>query len=211
MSTIVIVSSSKPIAFQMQTRIAKLIGFLNRFVIITNEKDLRDYLGLHKIDILFIESNCRYQITAHFVAKIAEKYPKIHIAVFSYEHFTPGQSAAFLTMGAGSFINLRDIDETIQKSLGIILGGNTYIPKEIEIAELKFFLDSPLKAKFTFQELNAFRLYAPGNSINQTAEKMNIKRGTSKNYKEKINKKLGIHNRSEYLVHALRIGIIGFD
>ena len=63
--------------------------------------------------------------------------------------------------------------------------------------------------KLTQRERDVLRLVAQGYSAPEIGEKLFISPKTVDTYKQRINEKLGISHRSEYVDFALKVGILG--
>ncbi|GHU39102.1 hypothetical protein FACS1894190_02350 [Spirochaetia bacterium] len=207
---IVVASTDKPVASKVLEFIKK-IDISERVAIITDIEALHLYLKTNKPELLLLESNFWYEVTPRLVACIAAKHRSMHIAVFNYESLTQSEIVCFLQMGATSFLNLREENSVIIKSLQVILSGSPSIPPDIEQADIQYRLNVPDNVAFPPKEHDAFRFLALGNSAAVTAEKMGIIRETVCNYRQSIYHKLGIHSQDEILVHAIRLGIVGLD
>lgn len=63
--------------------------------------------------------------------------------------------------------------------------------------------------RLTEREREVLRLFASGFTAPEIGEKLSISPKTVDTYKQRINDKLDLSHRSEYVTFALRLGIIG--
>jgi DNA-binding NarL/FixJ family response regulator len=131
------------------------------------------------------------------------------IAVFSYERLTPGRAAAFINLGAASYVDLRiDNEEEIREAFRLIMRDRYYLPRWIEATAERYELESPEYRRLNKGEIPVLRLSAMGNSIEDTALKLDIEEGTVRNHISNIHKKFSIHSHTELVGLSLRIGIV---
>jgi DNA-binding NarL/FixJ family response regulator len=209
--TVGIVSTSNPIAIRVKNYI-KRINAMEQVEIITDLNNLTSYLKYNKPNMIIVESNCWHEITPHIILNIAEKHPRLNIAIFSFEEFTPSQAACYTRMGAGSFIDFRYYDDDdILNAIRVVLSGKTFVPDWIKNAKLQYDSNNTEKARLLPKEMDVFRLLALGNSVETIAFKMNIREAVVRNYRQSIHNKLGIHSQTQILAQAIRLGVVGLD
>jgi DNA-binding NarL/FixJ family response regulator len=159
--------------------------------------------------LVFLESNCWYEVTPYMIAQYANRFPQMSIAVFSYERLAPSRIVSFITLGAESYIDLRtDNDREIEEAFSLIIHGKLYLPCRIEAVLDKYGLESPDYCRLNKGEIPVMRLLALGNSIEDIAVKLEIEAGTVRNHISSIHKKFNIHSHTELVGLSLRIGIV---
>jgi DNA-binding NarL/FixJ family response regulator len=159
--------------------------------------------------LVFLESNCWYEATPYMIAQYANRFPYMSIAVFGYERLTPGRAAAFINLGAASYVDLRiDDNEEIREAFRLIMRDRPYLPRWMEEAIAGYELESPEYCRLNKGEIPVLRLSAMGNSIEDIALKLGIEAGTVRNHISSIHKKFSIHSHTELVGLALRIGIV---
>jgi DNA-binding NarL/FixJ family response regulator len=159
--------------------------------------------------LAFLESNCWYEATPYMIAQYAEKFPQMSIAVFGYERLTLPRIVSFISLGAGSYIDLRmDNEQEIAKAFSLIVKNKLYLPCHIEAVLDKYGLESPEYCRLNKGEIPVLRLSAMGNSIEDIALKLEIEAGTVRNHISSIHKKFSIHSHAELVGLSLRIGIV---
>jgi DNA-binding NarL/FixJ family response regulator len=159
--------------------------------------------------LALLESNCWYEATPYMIAHYANKFPNMGIAVFSYERLTPGRAAAFINLGAASYVDLRiDNEEELTEAFRLIMRDRYYLPRWLEATITRYELESAEYSRLSKGEIPVLRLSALGNSIEDIALKLEIEAGTVRNHISNIHKKFSIHSHAELVGLSLRIGIV---
>jgi DNA-binding NarL/FixJ family response regulator len=163
----------------------------------------------HRPRLVFLESNYWYEMTPYMIAQYAGRFPRMSIAVFSYERLAPGRAAGFINLGAASYVDLRaDNEEEIREAFRLIMRDRHYLPGWLEAAAAGYELESAEYSRLNKGEIPVLRLSALGNSIEDIALKLDIEAGTVRNYISNIHKKFSIHSHTELVGLSLRIGIV---
>jgi hypothetical protein len=98
-------------------------------------KDFRIKVEVYHPYLVFIETNCWYELTAWKLAQYRAKYRQMEICVFTYDRLLPTQAAGLMRGGAGSFLDLRDEDEVTRAGIKRIIRGDVYMPEWVSAAE----------------------------------------------------------------------------
>jgi DNA-binding NarL/FixJ family response regulator len=159
--------------------------------------------------LALLESNCWYEATPYMIAHYADKFPQMSIGVFSYERLTPGRAAAFINLGAASYVDLRiDDEEELTEAFRLIMRDKYYLPRWLETTAAGYELENAEYCRLTNGEIPVLRLSALGNSIADIALKLEIEAGTVRNHISNIHKKFSIHSHAELVGVSLRLGIV---
>jgi DNA-binding NarL/FixJ family response regulator len=206
--TVVISSSSQRICKEVQ-------GFVrntrsgDKICLAASNGEFKKMVLRHHPRLVFVESNCWYEATPYMIAQYADRFPRMSIAVFSYERLTPGRTAAFINSGAASYVDLRiDNEEEIREAFRLIMRDRYYLPRWIEATTERYGLESPEYRRLNKGEVPVLRLSAMGNSIEDIAVKLEIEAGTVRNHISNIHKKFSIHSHAELVGLSIRIGIV---
>jgi DNA-binding NarL/FixJ family response regulator len=147
--------------------------------------------------LVFIETNCWYELTAWKLAQYRAKYRRMEICVFTYDRLLPAQAAGLMRGGADSFLDLRDDDEVTRAGIARIVRGDVYMPEWVS------------EAGENEQE-------GPGEHPGLTrrdeiAHKMGVSYGMAKNYLSALRRKLGVKRTGMLSILAIRAGLVGYD
>jgi DNA-binding NarL/FixJ family response regulator len=163
----------------------------------------------HHPRLALLESNCWYEATPYMIAFYASRFPHMSIAVFGYERLTPGRAAAFINLGAASYVDLRITNEDeIAEAFRLIIRDRRYLPRWMDAAIGGYELESSEYCRLSKAEIRVLRFSALGDSIEDVAVKLEIEAGTVRNHISNIHKKLSIHSHTELVGFSLRLGII---
>jgi DNA-binding NarL/FixJ family response regulator len=206
--TVVISSSSQRICKEVQ-------GFVrdtrsgDKICLAASNGEFKNMVARYHPRLVFVESNCWYEATPYMIAQYADRFPRMNIAVFSYERLTPGRAAAFINSGAASYVDLRiDNEDEIREAFRLIMRDRYYLPRWIEATAERYELESPEYRRLNKGEIPVLRLSAMGNGIEDIALKLEIEAGTVRNHISSIHKKFSIHSHTELVGLSIRIGIV---
>jgi hypothetical protein len=118
-NTIVIYSSSQKIACEVERLVREAQnreGGSGKVFCVHGGEDFRVKVEVYHPHLVFVETNCWYELTAWKLASYRVKYRRMSICVFTYGRLLPVQAAGLMRNGADSFLDLRDDD-------GITRGG----------------------------------------------------------------------------------------
>ena len=207
-NTVIISSSSQRVCKEVQ-------GFVrntqsgDKICLAGSNKEFKTMVARYHPRLVFLENNCWYEMTHYMIAQYAHRFPHMGIAVFGYERLTPGRAAGFINLGAARYVDLRiDNEDEIREAFRLIMRDRYYLPRWMEVTADKYELENSEYCRLTKGEIPVLRLSALGNSIEDTALKLEIEAGTVRNHISSIHKKFSIHSHSELVGLALRIGIV---
>jgi DNA-binding NarL/FixJ family response regulator len=163
----------------------------------------------HHPRLVLLESNCWYEATPYMIALYADRFPHMSIAVFGYERLTPGKAAAFINLGAASYVDLRIANEDeIAEAFRLIMRDRRDLPRWLKETIGGYELESSEYCRLSKAEIRVLRFSALGDSIEDVAVKLEIEAGTVRNHISNIHKKLSIHSHTELVGFSLRLGIV---
>jgi DNA-binding NarL/FixJ family response regulator len=161
--------------------------------------------------LVFIETNCWYELTAWKLAQYRAKYRQMEICVFTYDRLLPAQAAGLMRGGAGSFLDLRDEDEVTRAGIERIIRGDVYMPEWVSEAEENEQEGPGEHPDLTRREREAFRLVGLGNGDDEIACKMSVTYGVVKNYLSSLRRKLGVKRTNILQILAVKAGLVRFN
>ncbi len=115
---------------------------------------------------------------------------------------------AALRSGARAVVFKRFAIETLMTAIHTVMEGHVWLPPDLQtvIAEQ---LRHPTPVMLTLREREVVRHVALGLRNAEVAEKLSISEGTVKTHLNNIFQKLGLRDRAELVLYAVRVGIIG--
>ena len=114
---------------------------------------------------------------------------------------------AALKAGARAIVQKRFAPEQLLEAIGTVAHGELWIPPEMQ-CELVQDWSSPLTKNLSPRERQIIRYVATGMRNAEVAERLQIDVATVKSHLNRIFHKLGIRDRVELVLHALRIGLV---
>ena len=114
---------------------------------------------------------------------------------------------AALKAGARAIVQKRFAPEQLLEAIGTVAHGELWIPPEMQ-CELVQDWSSPLTQNLSPRERQIIRYVATGMRNAEVAERLQIDVATVKSHLNRIFHKLGIRDRVELVLHALRIGLV---
>jgi DNA-binding NarL/FixJ family response regulator len=213
-NAIVIYSSSQKISheverFIMETRDRE--GKPGKVFRVHGGEDFRVKVEVYHPYLVFIETNCWYELTAWKLAQYRVKYRQMEICVFTYDRLLPAQAAGLMRSGAGSFLDLRDEDEVTRAGIARIVRGDIYMPEWVREGEKDEQEGPGEHPDLTRREREAFRLVGLGNGDDEIARKMGVTYGVAKNHVSSLRRKLGVKRTDMLQILAIKAGLVRFD
>jgi DNA-binding CsgD family transcriptional regulator len=212
-NTIVIYSSSQKIShevecFIMETRDRE--GKPGKVFRVHDDKDFRIKVEVYHPYLVFVETNCWYELTAWKLAQYRVKCRQMAICVFAYERLLRAQAAGLMRSGADSFLDLRDEDEVTRAGIARIIRGDVYMPEWVNEAaeDGEGPEDNP---GLTRKEQEVLRLVGMGNGDQEIARKTGISYGSAKNKLSALRRKLGVNRTGALQVLAIKMGLVRFE
>lgn len=148
--------------------------------------------------------------------KLRERFPKIQILVLTTYADDEWLFDAIRSGAAGYLLKDRPRTELIVAIKGTI-AGNSYIDPAVARKVLTNVAQSPLppsqppKVALTAREAEILELLALGLSNTEIAQRLFLSEGTVRNYLSALFAKLGVSDRTQAVVAALRDGLVNFN
>ncbi|MDR2758653.1 MAG: hypothetical protein LBB78_04680 [Spirochaetaceae bacterium] len=101
-STIVIYSSSQKISHEVECFVQEAQnreGGAGKVFRVHDEEDFRIKVEVYRPYLVFVESNCWYELTSYRLAHYRVKYRRMMICVFTYDRLMPAQAAGLMGNG----------------------------------------------------------------------------------------------------------------
>jgi two-component system NarL family response regulator len=115
---------------------------------------------------------------------------------------------AALRAGARGIVFKRFAIETLMTAIHTVMEGHVWLPPALQ-TEITAQLREPISAPLTRREREIVRHVALGLRNAEVAEKLSISEGTIKTHLNNIFQKLGLRDRVELVLYAVRVVIIG--
>jgi DNA-binding NarL/FixJ family response regulator len=117
---------------------------------------------------------------------------------------------AALRAGARGLVFKRFAIETLMTAIHTVMEGHVWLPPALQ-AEMTARLREPTDVTLTRREREIVRHVALGSRNTEVAEKLQVTEGTVKTHLNNIFQKLGLRDRVELTLYAVRTGIIGVN
>ena len=114
---------------------------------------------------------------------------------------------AALRAGARGVVFKRFAIETLMVAMRTVLDGHVWAPPELQ-AEMATRLREPAAVALTRREREIVRQVALGLRNAEVAAKLNVSEGTVKTHLNNIFQKLGVRDRVQLALYAVRIGLV---
>jgi DNA-binding NarL/FixJ family response regulator len=114
---------------------------------------------------------------------------------------------AALKAGASAIVQKRFAPEQLLEAIYMVAEGKVWMPPEIQ-RELVQEWSAPLSHNLSERERQIIRYVATGMRNAEVAERLQIDVATVKSHLNRIFHKLGIRDRVELVLHALRLGLV---
>jgi DNA-binding NarL/FixJ family response regulator len=206
---IIIVTKSKKIAGMIKEYVREWDNAPVCFALC--QEELEDRLEKAKPKLVLLESNCWFNATPYMVAWYLPRFPKLNVAVFSFERLSAREAARFIRCGADSFIDMRSADDGVCSAFARILSGAPSVPDGVAAEVDKADYGRERKADFTLREMQVMALSANGKNERDIASILNLNVYTIKNFKRHIYEKSAVCNIAELTHFALYMGFISFE
>jgi DNA-binding NarL/FixJ family response regulator len=212
-NTIVIYSSSQKISREVEcfaTEARNRNGGPEKIFRVCTGEDFKAKVEVYHPYLVFIETNCWYELTAYKLSQYRTKYRRMAICVFTYDRLLPAQAAGLMRSGADSFLDLRGDDGATRAGIDRIVRGDVYIPEWVSEAGKDE--DEALEENrgLTPKEREVFRLVGMGNGDQEIARKIGVTYGVAKNHLSSIRRKLGVKRTDAIRTLAIRAGLVRF-
>lgn len=120
----------------------------------------------------------------------------------------PEDAIVAVRAGASGLVFKRFAIETLTKAIHAVMDGHVWFPPEIQ-AELTARLREPAPTALTPREREIVRCVALGLRNAEVADRLGITEVTVKSHLNNVFQKLGLRDRVQLTLHAIRAGIVG--
>lgn len=148
--------------------------------------------------------------TADIVARLQDQLPNVGIVMFTRSS-DPGDVYASLRAGARGYIGKNQPMDMLAEAIHTVHAGNAWIQPETIVTVLEFIRTGNLpmvsRTEMSDRELEVLRLMAAGLENAEIAEQLGLSSKTVKNHVSNILTKIGVTNRVQAAVFAVRTGI----
>jgi len=169
------------------------------------------------LDLLLLDTSMPGMEDIRALRPIAEKLPCVPIVVTSRTD-SRAQVIAAISSGARAFIPVSATPFVLQHALPLIMSGEFYIPASALRAENQHALPAtdallsrttrPAKNDLTLRQREVAAMLAAGKSNKEIARELKVFEGTVKLHVKGILRKLGVRNRTEAVLAAIRAGYL---
>ena len=115
-------------------------------------------------------------------------------------------AVAALRMGASAFVQKRYAIETLMEAIRFAAQGLVWIPPALR-AEIAAQFGSPASSRLSNRETEVLRCVAAGLRNAEVAQRLSIGESTVKTHLNNIFQKVGVRDRVELALYALRVGL----
>ena len=154
-------------------------------------------------DILLLD----LQMERSSLAEIETLAKTISVIVVTASEFV-GDALAAIRFGARAVVLKRFAVETLVDAIGSVANGDVWLPPGVQ-AELAGRLRDPSSSPLSPREVEVVRLVGLGLRNAEVAKRLFISEETVKSHLNNIFNKLGIQDRVELTVYAIRTGLVG--
>jgi DNA-binding NarL/FixJ family response regulator len=157
-----------------------------------SEDDLNSAIDINRPYLVLIDSCAWQYATAYMIDVMNRKFPKMLIAVFSFEAITLKEAVDLVERGARGMVNLRFDEYAMDRGIKTLVDGRGYIPPEVEKARDIYAVVYDFEPKLTPREEQVYRLLLEAKGAAEIAEKLHIAFWTAKNHRQNIYRKCGV-------------------
>ncbi len=188
-----------------------LLTDLNDDIDFTDAGTCEEALGVlnnAEIDLALLDLNMPGTDGINALQKIREAHPGVQIAVLSGME-DPDLIRDAIDQGASGFVPKASSSEVLVAALKLILAGGVYLPQAALNAapDRAAVEDSPRTDLLSERQTDVLLKAIQGKPNKVIAREMNIAEGTVKTHLSAAFKALGVHNRTEAVFAAAKLGL----
>jgi DNA-binding NarL/FixJ family response regulator len=146
--------------------------------------------------------------------ELAQKLPESRVLILTM-HAEDEQLVPLLEAGASGYLIKSSADRELLDAVRAVARGDVYVrPSAARVLAKELTKKDPHEqdreryGRLTVRERDVLRLTAEGYTAPEIGERLFISPKTVDTYKQRINEKLGLSHRSEYVQFALRLGLL---
>jgi DNA-binding NarL/FixJ family response regulator len=180
--------------------------------ILAPEDSLQSVVARHRPALLIADYNLDGYINKEQIAEVQRQSPATNVLILSADD-DRSEILEVLRLGVKGYITKDCGVQEIINAVKTVGGGGKYFSQKI----LNILLESSItpepevkKGKTTLseRELELLRLLAKGYSTHRAAETLNLSPHTIHSHRKNIIKKLNIKSPTQYVLHAIDLGLI---
>lgn len=180
--------------------------------IVAPEDSLQSVVAHHRPALLIADYNLQGYINKEHIAEVQRQSPTTNVLILSADD-DRSEILEVLRLGVKGYITKDCGIQEIISAVKTVGGGGKYFSQKI----LNILLESSItpepevkKGKTTLseRELELLRLLAKGYSTHRAAETLNLSPHTIHSHRKNIIKKLNIKSPTQYVLHAIDLGLI---
>lgn len=175
-----------------------------------NGSSLLERLREGDIDLLLLDMTMPGISGEGLIVQIREHYPELPILILSM-HNEPKIARLALRGGASGYITKDQDPEMLFDAIRRVAAGNRFIdPSLSERMALEFsgVAERSSHEDLTAREIQIFRLFAKGVSVNQIAEQLFISNKTVSTHKSRLMEKMALTSNAELVRYAIAHGLV---
>jgi DNA-binding NarL/FixJ family response regulator len=146
--------------------------------------------------------------------EIVQKLPESRVLILTM-HAEEAHLVPLLEAGAAGYLIKSSADRELLDAVRAVARGDVYVrPSAARVLAKELTKKDPYEqdrekyGRLTVRERDVLRLTAEGYTAPEIGERLFISPKTVDTYKQRINEKLGLSHRSEYVQFALRLGLL---
>jgi two-component system response regulator NreC len=160
-----------------------------------------------KPDILIMDISMPGLSGSQATERLHYSCPQVKILVLS-AHGDDAHIRQLLCLGAKGYVLKTSASQELANAIRSVHEGNVYIDSNINISpkELEFIISNKTNSELSERDLDIIKLVVRGYTNMEIAQRMYLSVKTIESYKTRINNKLGLKSRAEWVEYALKRG-----
>src|SRR3954462_7705365 len=172
---------------------------------VENGQEAIDAFRTHRPDIVVMDLRMPGISGIETITALREQFGNVRVLVFS--NFAKGEEVySALKAGASGFVVKEMAVERLLQAIRAVYAGERFVPPEISVR-----IGERLLAQLSPREMEVLKLVAKGFSNKEIASELQVVEGTIKIHVTNLLAKLGVSDRTQALVVAVKRGIIQLE
>lgn len=172
---------------------------------VDNGLDAIEAFRLHRPDIVVLDMRMQGMSGIETIQALREQFGNVRVLVYS--NSAKGEEVYMvLKAGAAGFVVKEMAVDRLLEAIRTVSAGGRYVPPEVAMR-----IGERLLAQLTPRELEVLQLVAKGFSNKEIATALHVVEGTIKIHVTNLLAKLGVSDRTQALVVAIKRGIIEIE